>query len=116
METFILIGRILLGIFFAMYGFMHFTNMDKMTGYAKSKGVPAPGLAVAVTGLMLLFGSATIFLGEYTQLGIIVLSVFLLVTSLSMHRFWQASGAERMSESTQFMKNIAIMGALLMML
>ena len=36
-----LIGRVIVGGFFLMNGFNHFAQFNMMTGYAKSKGVPA---------------------------------------------------------------------------
>ena len=46
-----LIGRIIAGGFFLMNGFNHFAKLNMMTGYAKSKGVPAPAIAVDGSGV-----------------------------------------------------------------
>ena len=51
-----LIGRVIVSGFFLMNAFNHFAQLNMMTGYAKSKGVPAPALAVGGSGVLLLLG------------------------------------------------------------
>lgn len=58
-----------------------------MTEYSKSKGVPAPGLAVFITGIMLLLGGLSILLGAYVSIGAILLVIFLFPTAFIMHNF-----------------------------
>ena len=36
------VGRVIAAGFFLMNGFNHFAQLNMMTGYAKSKGVPVP--------------------------------------------------------------------------
>ena len=57
-----LIGRILIGGFFLTAGFNHFARLNVMAGYAKSKGTPAPKLAVGGSGVLLLLGGASLLL------------------------------------------------------
>ena len=40
-----LVGRVIAGCFFLMNGFNHIAQINVMTGYAKSKGMPAPALS-----------------------------------------------------------------------
>jgi putative oxidoreductase len=47
------------------------------------------------------------------RLGVAALIVFLIPATLIFHPFWQASGMERMGQMINFMKNLAIMGGLL---
>lgn len=63
MEILLLIGRIIFGAFFVMSGINHFTNLGMISGYAGSKNVPAPGLAVIVSGVMLVLGGLSVILG-----------------------------------------------------
>jgi hypothetical protein len=55
-EVAFLLGRLVFGTVLGFMGFSHFTNLDGMSGYAKAKGIPAPRLAVAGSGLLLLLG------------------------------------------------------------
>jgi putative oxidoreductase len=112
-----LLGRILLGGYFVMSGVNHFKHLHMLTGYAQSKGVPMPREAVLLTGLMMVLGGLGILLGVAVQVSILVLSIFLLVTTIQMHQFWKISDQmARMGEEINFKKNLALLGALLMLL
>jgi hypothetical protein len=51
-----LVGRFLFGGYFIYNGLNHFLSSAMLTQFAAAKGVPAPSLAVAVAGLLILFG------------------------------------------------------------
>jgi putative oxidoreductase len=88
-----------------------------MTQYAKMKGVPFPALAQGTAGLMLLCGGLSIVFGIYPSVGIALLVAFLVPVSLMMHDFWKLDDAQaRMADKVNFMKNMALLGALLMLL
>ncbi len=115
MDTLFLIGRIIVGLYFAFNGMNHFSNLNMMTGYAQSKGVPSPRLAVIVTGLLLLLGGLSLLTGYQSDVGIILLLIFLLPTTFMMHNFWKVEDQQmKMMEMVNFMKNFALIGSLLM--
>lgn len=117
MDIIFLIGRILLGGYFLMSAYNHFKGLEGMTGYAASKNVPMPQVAVIVTGALLGLGGLGILLGIFPQLAILLLILFLLPTTFMMHDFWNAEeGQEKQAEQINFTKNIALIGALLMLL
>jgi putative oxidoreductase len=116
MEFLFLIGRVVFGGYFIYSGISHFYRLDQMAGYASSKNVPMPKAAVIVTGLMLILGGLSIFFGVFVTVGIWILILFLLGVSYMMHAFWTvADPMARMGDMVQFTKNIALIGALLMM-
>ena len=97
-------------------GYNHIKNLGMLTGYAQSKGIPKPKIAVFVTGLMMLFGGLGLIFGPYTQLSILVLVAFLVPTTIMMHQYWKITDPmQRMSENVNFYKNVALIGALLML-
>ncbi len=111
-----LLGRILLGGFFLYNAFGHFKNLAGMTAYAQSKRVPYPKAAVIATGSMLALGGLSIVLGFYIVLGTWLLVLFLIPTTFTMHRFWkEADPMASMNEKINFTKNLALVGALLML-
>ncbi|MBA2510897.1 MAG: DoxX family membrane protein [Rubrobacter sp.] len=114
MEFLLLIGRIIFGGFFIMSGINHFTNAGMMSGYAKSKNVPASYLAVVGTGVMLVLGGLSVLLGLFPVLGLILLIVFLVPTSVLIHDFWTVQDPQaRAAEQVNFLKNLALTGAAL---
>jgi putative oxidoreductase len=117
MYLFFVLGRVLLGGYFIMSGHSHFKNLKMLTGYAKSKNLPMPGEMVILTGIMMVLGGLGILLGVFQAFSIFLLVLFLLVTTLKMHQFWtETDPATRMSEMVNFTKNMALIGALLMLL
>jgi uncharacterized membrane protein YphA (DoxX/SURF4 family) len=114
---YLLVGRLFLGGFFIYNGIYHFTANGMMTEHARMKGVPFPAFAQAVTGLMLLLGGASIAFGIYPRAGILLLVGFLVPVSYVMHKFWTINNRQlRTADRISFMKNVALVGALLMLL
>ena len=117
MEYLFVLGRVLLGGYFVMSGYSHFKNVKMLAGYAQSKGVPMPSAAVLLTGFMRIVGGLGIFFGVYIELSVLLLAVFLIVTSFSMHQYWKVTDQmAKMSESVNFKKNMALLGAIIMLL
>lgn len=116
MDVVILIGRILFVFLFLTSGIAHFAKRQSMAPYAKSKGVPAPTAAVLGGGVLLLLGALSILLGLWADIGALLLVAFLVPTAVVMHAFWKEDNADaRMTEMTQFSKDIALAGAALML-
>ena len=117
MRALFLVGRALFGGFFLYSGLNHFQHHDNMSGYAAAKGVPKPDVAVHATGAMLVAGGASVIAGLKPRQGLATLLAFLVPATLQMHRFWDVEDpAARMNESIHFMKNVALVGAALMLL
>ncbi|BAL99771.1 MULTISPECIES: DoxX family membrane protein [Caldilinea] len=117
MEILFLIGRIVLGAYYLFNAFNHFRNLEMMTGYAASKGVPSPRLAVAGTGVLLLLGGLSILLGYQPTIGVLLIVIFLVPVAFMMHNFWAVQDPQmKMAEMVNFMKNIALAASALMFL
>jgi uncharacterized membrane protein YphA (DoxX/SURF4 family) len=109
-----LIGRLIFGGFFIMNGVDHFMRTSMMAQMAAQKGVPFPEVAIIGTGLLLLFGGASMLLGWQPELGVTALVIFLVGVSIPMHNFWAETGDARMMDMINFTKNMALVGASLM--
>ena len=117
MEIAFLIGRIILGSYYLFNASNHFMQLEMITGYTKSKGVPAPKLAVIVTGLLLLLGGLSILTGFQPTIGVILLVIFFLPVTFTMHDFWaEQDQRSKMMQRTQFVKNMGLMSSALMFL
>lgn len=117
MDVIILIGRIMFAAVFLSSAIGHFTQARAMTGYAQSKKVPMPGLAVVGGGVLLVVGALSVLLGIWPDLGALLLVVFLVPTAILMHNFWAVSDAQaRQLEMIQFFKDVSLAGAALALL
>jgi putative oxidoreductase len=111
-----LIGRILFAGLFLASSFGHLTQSEAMAGYAGSKGVPQPKLAVLGSGVLMLVGILMILFGVWADLGALLIVLFLVPTAVLMHAFWrETDGQARQQEQVQFLKDIALAGAALLM-
>jgi len=106
-----LLARLVFGGVLAFMGLNHFLDIDGMAGYAEAKGIPAPRLAVAVTGGMLVFGGIGVAIGAVPAIAAGALAVFLLVTTPKMHDFWNAPEEQVQDEMTAFLKNVGLFAA-----
>jgi uncharacterized membrane protein YphA (DoxX/SURF4 family) len=115
-EYLFLLGRILYGGFFINAGINHFRHLSMMSSFAGMKGVPAPKAGVAVSGLLILVGGASVLLGVQPVWGIVCIALFLVPVTLMMHNFWtETDQMSRINQRVNFEKNVALLGAGLMM-
>lgn len=111
-----LIGRIMFGGYFVMMGLNHFGNHKMLTGYAASKKIPSPSLAVYFSGVLIFLGGIGIISGWYPIVSLILIMVFLVPVSFMIHSYWKNSDPMvKMADMTHFFKNMALIGATLML-
>lgn len=112
----LVVGRVLFGGLLAFQGLNHFQNLDAMTGYAEAKGLPAARVSVVASGVLLVAGGLGIVLGVFPAIAAAALAVFLLVSAVTMHDFWAVPEDQAQDEMVQFMKNVELAGAALLVL
>lgn len=111
-----ILGQVMLGIYFLSAGWNHFQNATMMAGYAGSKGVPSPKLAVLGSGALLLIGGVSVITGDFLFWGILALVIFLIPVSFMMHAYWKDTDPmARANNRINFTKNMAILGALFLL-
>ena len=109
-----LLSRVLFGGFFILNGFNHIFKGKNMIGYASSKKVPMPKIAILVSGIMMLLGGAGILAGVFVPIAVSLIALFLIVVTFKMHDFWnQTDPNMRMMDYIQFTKNVALLGGAL---
>lgn len=114
MKSLFLIGRVVFGGFFVYSGINHLKNHEAIAGYAGSKKVPQPDLAVLGTGALMIAGGASLILGLKPKLGAAAVLAFLAGVSPVMHDFWNSEDpGQRQNDMIHFMKNLALAGGAL---
>jgi putative oxidoreductase len=118
MDIVFLIGRILVGGYYLFNASNHlFMGTAGLAGYAASKNVPMPKLAVYGSGTLLLIGGLSFLLGYQPLIGAIALVLFFVPVSFKMHNFWAVEDPmAKVGEMVNFTKNMALMGSSLMFL
>jgi putative oxidoreductase len=78
------------------------------------RGVPLPVVAGYLFALLELAAALMVLTGYRIRLGAIILLLLTAGTILISHNFWDMEGLESVRNQTQALKNLAIMGGLLM--
>jgi putative oxidoreductase len=108
-----LAGRICFAAMFILAAPGHFTAA--YVGYAAQAGVPAARLLVPLSGLIALLGGLSIVLGYKAKLGALLLVVFLIPVTVTMHGFWAVSDPMmRQLQLAMFLKNLSMLGGALL--
>lgn len=110
-----LIGRLLFVALFLPAGIGKLTGFAGTVGYISSVGLPLPALGAALALVVEIGGSVALLLGYQTRIAALVLAVFTLVASVFFHAYWSAPEAQAFVTQLLFLKNIAVVGGLLVL-
>jgi putative oxidoreductase len=112
------IGRIMLATIFLMSALGNkIPKFNDVAGYMASEGVPMPKLLLVGAIIFLIAGSLSIITGFKARIGATLLLIFLVLATYFFHDFWTVEDAmQQQNEMIQFMKNMALMGAMLMVI
>lgn len=103
------LGRLLMSVIFLLSGY---TKATHLSGMAAQLHMPSWELGLAAAAE--LAGGISLLLGLWSRIGAVGLFVFLIPTTLMFHNFWASAAAHQQEQMTNFLKNLAIMGGLLM--
>jgi putative oxidoreductase len=109
-----LIGRLMLAAIFLVSAIQHeIPQFGSVASTMAAKGVPQPVVSLAIAITVMFIGSFLVILGFRARVGAAMLMALLAFTSYFLHDFWNFQGDERQVQLVQFMKNFALMGAML---
>lgn len=122
------LGRILVPIIFIVSGWGKLLDIKSIVAQLQSKNLPIPPefdttpyLSVPtlealayLAAIVELFGGVMILIGYKARWAAVALLVFSALTTYYFHNFWVMEGTDRMTNQIEALKNLSIMGALLM--
>lgn len=109
-----LLGRFLLALMFVLAGYSKIGGFDGIAGYIGSKGLPLPQLVAAGTIVLELVAGLALMAGYRARWAAGALAVFTVLATLVFHSFWAAPAEQQRIEYLLFIKNVAVVGGLLM--
>lgn len=110
------VARVLIAAIFLWSGFGKITGFAGTTEYMAAKGMPLPALFLLGAIVFEIVGGLSVLAGFKARWGALLLIAFLIPTTFIFHAFWAVDAASQRIETIQFMKNLAILGGLLMVL
>ncbi len=102
------VGRLLIGLPFAMSGFGKLAAIGPTTEMIRAAGLPLPPLALAIAVIVELGGGLLLIAGFRTRIVATALVLFSLATAISFH-----SNFADQNQMIHFLKNVMIAGGLL---
>ncbi len=113
----VLIGRILLVAIFVLSGVSKIGGFSGTAGYMVGAGIPhnlvMPGLILTI--LIELGGGLLIVIGYQARIAALIIFLWLIPVTLIFHFFPSREGQQVMINSIMYMKNLSMMGGLLIL-
>jgi len=100
---------------FLISGFFKIGGYTQMVGYATAKGLPMANVAIACAAVLELVGGLAILAGFQTKIAAWLLFLYLIPVTFLFHNFWALQGAAQQDNMIHFLKNVAIMGGLVIL-
>lgn len=108
------IGRLLLGGMFLMAGLNKFGGLEGLAGYIASRGLPLPDLLAPAVAVFEVIAGLALIAGWQARWSALALAAFTLLATVLFHNYWAMPAEQQMVQQLMFMKNLAIVGGLLM--
>lgn len=108
------LARMLLSAIFLMSGVHKIMAWDETVTQMQSEGLANASVLLPLAIAAEIGGGLSVLLGLWGRLGAFGLFVFLIPTTFIFHDFWTYEGQQQQMQMQHFMKNITIMGGLLM--
>jgi putative oxidoreductase len=107
-----LIGRLLIAAIFLMSGIAKLTDTPGTIAHMTGAGILYADTLAIVAGAAEVLGAIAIATGFLTRVAAVGLILFMIPTTLIFHAFWNYTGEQHMTQMVNFMKNLAILGGL----
>jgi uncharacterized membrane protein YphA (DoxX/SURF4 family) len=108
------LGEVLLSLIFILGGGSTLMVPGPRAAQIKRLHFPLAEAAVRINGLAMVVGGLLLALDLWAQIVAWVLVALLIPTTIFGHTFWLESGPKRQEQLSQFMKNLSIMGGLML--
>jgi len=107
------VGRALVGSLFVVSSIGKILGFAGVAGWMASMGLPFASLLLAATIVLEAGGGLALVTGFQARWASLGLALFLVPVTLIFHAFWGAGAAEFQNQLNHFLKNLAILGAML---
>jgi len=109
----LLVARVLIAALFIPAGYGKLTNIAGFAHYLETKGLPAPMAFAILAGVVEFFGSLAILFGFKVRYAAPLLALFAVIAAFIGHPFWIADAASFTAQKSNFFKDLAIAGGIL---
>ena len=107
-------GRVLLSVIFLLSGITKIVDWPGTAQFMQAQGLPMVPLLLGAAIVVEIGGGLLVLLGWNARWGAWLLFLYLIPVTLVFHNFWAFTGAEQQTQLVNFLKNLSIMGGLLL--
>lgn len=111
-----LVGRVLLALIFLNSGINKIGGFAGTAGYMASKGLPMAEVLLVITIIIEIAAALMIIAGFKARLGAAALLLWMIPVTLIFHNFWSMPAEQVMIQKIMFMKNLGLMGGMLLIM
>lgn len=108
------IGRVLLSVIFILSGISKIMDWQGTAAYMGAQGLPWVPLLLGLAAAVEILGGIAVLVGWYARWAAWLLFLYLIPVTVVFHSFWALTGAEQQTQLVNFLKNLSIMGGLLL--
>jgi putative oxidoreductase len=109
----LVLGRFLMSVIFVLSGAFKLTQFSGTAAMMAGNGIPLPKVALVITLMIEIGGGLALLTGFKVRYIAAIMALWLVPVTLVFHNFWAYQGADQQNQMANFLKNIAIMGGLL---
>jgi putative oxidoreductase len=111
----ILVGRVMIGLIFVLSGWPKLLHYHTTVAALTRRGIPE---FLAYLGPPVeFFGGLAVLIGFLTPYATFLMLLFTIIATATSHRFWEfADPAQYRVQSTNFWKNVSMMGGMLLLI
>ena len=115
----LLLGRICMASLFLPSGIGKLLNFGQLVSSLPTRGMPIgmslpfPEIMAVLAVAIEIGGPVLLLIGVKTRWVALVMIAFVIMASLTSHRYWELEGQLRSANSTQFYKNMTMIGGFL---
>ena len=110
------LARAFLGALFLISGAFKIAGFSGVAGYMASAGLPMVPVLLVITIAIEVGAGLSLVTGWKAFYGAAILAQFLIPTTVIFHAFWSADAANFSNQLTNFLKNLAILGGMLLVI
>ena len=111
----LLLGRVLLSVIFILSGVGKLPHFHDVAGMMAAKGIPLAPVALGITVCIEIGGGLLVLTGYKANYAALIMALWLIPVTLVFHHFWGIPADQQQEQMINFLKNVAIMGGLLLL-
>ena len=115
-NLYLLLGRILLGLYFLVFGALKVPTYFDTLSLMISKGVPLSGVLLPITIIVQVLAGFFLIIGQNLRISSLLLVGLTFLINIFIHDFWNLTGdPSQAHEAQNFIKNLGIIAGLLVL-